>query len=738
MSSNDIIVRLRMLGASSFSSTATGAAGDVAAIGSASERTSRQLQDSGKHFERTGRTLHALGRGAKAFGGVLLGVGAASAVVAKKGVAFNARMEQSRVAFKGLLGSGKQADAMLRHIQKTAAKTPFDLPGLTESTQRLLGVGFAADKVIPTMKTLADAVSGTGGGASEIEGVTLALTQIQTQGRLSTEELNQMSERGIPAFKLLADEMGVTGAQLRKSIEKGAIDADTAIGALLTSMDKRWGGMAKQQSKTFNGLVSNIKDSFQIVAGIATKPLFEYLRKNVLPAISDVLGKLAKAGQADGISGLIFGLGQVEVAGRRLEPALSWMEVTWRRIRDFVAGVDWRGIFAAVSDAWSNVRDTLSGGAQSIDWESMLGSAGAVVGPFTDVLTSMLGVLEDIIALPGAPEVIGGLAALAAAGWAANAATGGLLTTFGSMAGAAFGMTQSIVTLASQVVAYRTAQLLATGATTTSTAATTASTTVTNLSGLAMLRYRASIMAARAATIVSTVATQLWAAAQWVLNAALTANPIGLVIAAVVALGAAFVIAYKKVDWFREGVNAAFKGVKNAVASALNWIRQNWPLVLSILTGPIGLAVTAIVKNWDKIVATVKRLPGRIASAATGMWDGIKDAFRAAINWIIGAWNDLELRVPKIELPGMPDIPGFGVSTPDIPLLASGGVIQRGGAAIVGERGPELVSLPAGAQVSPTIGGAGGALRVEVPVYLDRRQIALAVAEDTADRIARR
>jgi hypothetical protein len=56
-----------------------------------------------------------------------------------------------------------------------------------------------------------------------------------------------------------------------------------------------------------------------------------------------------------------------------------------------------------------------------------------------------------------------------------------------------------------------------------------------------------------------------------------------------------------------------------------NWLKENWPLVLAILTGPIGLAVLAVVKNFDEIVAFVKGVPKKLKDAAVGMWTWVTE-----------------------------------------------------------------------------------------------------------------
>ena len=85
------------------------------------------------------------------------------------------------------------------------------------------------------------------------------------------------------------------------------------------------------------------------------------------------------------------------------------------------------------------------------------------------------------------------------------------------------------------------------------------------------------------------------------------------------------------------------------------------------------------------------------------LWDGIVNAFKTAINWIIKGINTLIEGLNKIQPPEwLSDLTGFtGVNFQTIPLLANGGDIEQAGRVIVGERGPEVLDLPMGARVTP-------------------------------------
>ena len=87
-----------------------------------------------------------------------------------------------------------------------------------------------------------------------------------------------------------------------------------------------------------------------------------------------------------------------------------------------------------------------------------------------------------------------------------------------------------------------------------------------------------------------------------------------LIIAAVLALIAVGYLIYR--NW-----GTIWGGIKRIVKAVFDWLKNNWPLLLAILTGPIGLAVLWIVDHWNGILEFFKKLPGRIASIASGMWE---------------------------------------------------------------------------------------------------------------------
>lgn len=180
----------------------------------------------------------------------------------------------------------------------------------------------------------------------------------------------------------------------------------------------------------------------------------------------------------------------------------------------------------------------------------------------------------------------------------------------------------------------------------------------------------------------------------------LAANPFILLIAGVIALIAIFVLAYKKVEWFRNGVNAFFRGIKDVGVEAFKF-----------LGGYISARFDGIKKNFSNFASASKRIFSGIvdfiAGAFTGdwsrAWKGVMNIFggifeglgamaKAPLNSMIGLINGFIRGLSRIKIPKwVPGIGGKGFSISEIPFLAEGGSFLNG-QAIVGEAGPELVT----------------------------------------------
>ena len=199
---------------------------------------------------------------------------------------YNAQLEQTRVAFTSMLGSAAQATAMIDDLQKFAAETPFEMPGVRDAAQQLLAFGYDANEIIPTLTALGNAASGLGRGQDGFNHLAFVFGQIRTTGQLMGQDVMQLAQLGVPVKDILAKNLGLTKEELARIGEQG-IDADIAIKALIDGMNERFPEMMKKQSETFEGVLSNIKDNLGQAFGLSGLPLFEDA-KNMLLEIKNI------------------------------------------------------------------------------------------------------------------------------------------------------------------------------------------------------------------------------------------------------------------------------------------------------------------------------------------------------------------------------------------------------------------------------------------------------------------
>lgn len=184
----------------------------------------------------------------------------------------------------------------------------------------------------------------------------------------------------------------------------------------------------------------------------------------------------------------------------------------------------------------------------------------------------------------------------------------------------------------------------------------------------------------------------------------LAANPFVLVIAGIALLIAGFILAYNKVKWFRDGVNAFFQGISDIAVQVFNF-----------LGGFIGGVFGGIIANFNNYFNAGKRIFNGFLDFITGVftgnwskaWEGVVNIFggifdgivaiaKAPINGLIGLINDFIGLANKIKVPkGVPVVGGKGIHFDKIPYLAKGGHLING-QAIVGEAGPELLTAKNG------------------------------------------
>ena len=174
----------------------------------------------------------------------------------------NAEMEQYLTSFEVMLGDARKAKDLMSELNTMAAKTPMELTDVVKNGTLLMNYGVDSDKLIETMTKLGDLAAGN---AQKFERVSLAYGQMLAKGKVSGEELRQMTEAGVPLLQALAEEIGVTSGEMQDLVSKGKIgipELNAAIESMTTGTGQ-FAGMMEKQSQTFSGMLSTLSDEAQ-------------------------------------------------------------------------------------------------------------------------------------------------------------------------------------------------------------------------------------------------------------------------------------------------------------------------------------------------------------------------------------------------------------------------------------------------------------------------------------------
>ena len=396
-------------------------------LAASAQDAGRRVQSAGKRLEGFGKSVADVGDGITShvtvpLAGAAVGVGAFALSTASAA-------ETSEMAFTTMLGSADEAREMMGELADFAAHTPFELSGLTTATQQLMAYGFTAEDVIPMLTAVGDATAALGTGQAGIESVTRALGQMQTRGKVSAEEMLQLTEAGIPAWEYLAEAIGTDTAGAMEAVSSGAVDAQTGIDALTAGMERDFGGMMESQSKTVAGLMSNLSDAIQ-------QPLMELRDSRAYEAFASALGKVVDAAGPfveSLLPHLEDGLSVVaDVLGAAADAMDGFAGMGYEAQSDLI------GLVTTVAGA-GPVLSVLGRGAQGAGkLVHGLGKATETAGKLVGKLPGPLGQAVSALsgAAPAASGMAGGLGAvasaalpLAAAGAAAGVVIGAIATT---------------------------------------------------------------------------------------------------------------------------------------------------------------------------------------------------------------------------------------------------------------------------------------------------------------------
>jgi len=667
-----------------------------------------------------------------------LALTASAVALAKWGFDYNAQVQSTTVALTGFLGSQKEAQAVVARWYQLAALTPLTFKDISTAGRTLMAFNVPLKQTNGLLQALSDmlAAQGKATGAS-LNRVTVALGHMVNVGHVTGQTLFQLARDGIPVYRILQEQLGLTGDQLAR-IGALHIPAATVLNALIRGieLDPKYKGAAKRlQLSTIGGIASSIHDYVAQIIGGLEQHQFTALER-IGRRFSDFLSGAGARGMREGGIRGFLGAANPALLAIWKQFAAVWAALG-RIIRQMIpAFKQILPIFLYVGFAIAQIFIGILSLVSKLPFLRVLFYVLAAAVGFwilkMEIAAIAQGVLiaKDIAIWTWNTILTGSFIYKAAAIDEDTAATElNTAATAANKRELAF-LGKAIATLLPSLKDTRAAlKVLWTGQVVGETGRFRAWTRMDRLA----MQLRKSFLAATGAV---TLFTQELIAS----SAAFFATPMGWLTLAILALTVGLVILYFKWKKFHDLVNETWV-----------WMREHWYLFATTILAPF-LIGSEIYSHWDAIKRFFTKWFDWFAAKLRWIYNLMKKVF-GPLGWIgrqfstniqhlahpLGgapSQEDLRMRTHHI-FPGGPGYPGQAV----------GGITTRAGASIVGENGPELLYLPTAATVVPlstqtSMKGAGNwgpqDLYATTVLQVDGLQLAKVVTKHQANAEARR
>jgi len=215
---------------------------------------------------KSGRAFAALGKGVL---GVFAVTAAAVGGVLAKGVGRLVQIEEAEAKLLGLGNTTKSVSSIMDNALSAVRGTAFGMGEAATVAASAVAAGVApGDQLSKYLKTVADTAYIAGASMEEMGYV---LNQTITSGKATNETLSSLAGRGIPAYQMLADQMGVTSDAVFEMASRGEISADM----LQKALNDKIGGAALKSGDTVQGSMANMQAAFQRVGANIAGPVFD-------------------------------------------------------------------------------------------------------------------------------------------------------------------------------------------------------------------------------------------------------------------------------------------------------------------------------------------------------------------------------------------------------------------------------------------------------------------------------
>lgn len=486
----------------------------------------------------------------------------------------------STLNFAGV--SERQIKRLTASTQDYADKTVYDLNDIRNTTAQLAANG------VPNYDRLAEAAGNlnavAGGSADTFKSVAMVLTQTAGQGKLTTENWNQLSD-AIPGasgkIQQALKEAGAYTGNFRDAMADGQITAQEFNDAIMSLGFTDAAVEAATSASTIEGATGNLEAAF-VKLGAS-------VLDTAKPAITGGMSWIA-----DGVTNA------VPVVQAGIEGLIGWFQRLYSKLEE-------NGAITAFKSAWDTIRDAIMGVVNMvIDWAHMIPPDGLANGIklVADTLNWFVRHGKEL-----APIIIGiGTAFAAVKGYQAlNSGLQALTGTMNTVTTAAKGVSNGIMLM-------------------------------TDLGGpVAMLKQMAGgLSLVKTAQTAWSTATKMATAVQGAFNAVIAANPIGAIAVAVAAVVAALAWFFTQTEAGRKAWAAFTSWLSETWAALVEGAKAIWNGLGEFLANLWSAISGGITSAWTSITSFLSGVWNGISTTATTIFNGIRD-FIVNVFTVIGA-----------------------------------------------------------------------------------------------------
>lgn len=237
-----------------------------------SKELAKKFETIGKGFSKAGETMTKIGsKITKTVTIPLLGI---STVAGKTAIDFVKLKESSMGVFEKMLGGSEAAEEMYQSLLKVAKASTYSQEAFLTAGKTLVGMGTSAQDTTKYLQAITDAVAGFGGSSADIESLASVFGKVSAKGKVLTDDLNMLSERGVNGLQILAAHYGKTTDEMQEMVSKGMVPAKEGLDILCDGMENGYtyagqfhqglSGMAQQlKGGTLTGALDGLKSSFR-------------------------------------------------------------------------------------------------------------------------------------------------------------------------------------------------------------------------------------------------------------------------------------------------------------------------------------------------------------------------------------------------------------------------------------------------------------------------------------------